>query len=354
MARKKTETVVSEAFTEEEGKAKKATGKQGGKAGKTESVPEEQPAAEQEEAVAEPEEAPVIAEDTVETVPEACEVSADEACPEASVEPGAEPTEEPTDEPEADSEDLSEEAPESEVTEEEEPVSEYGEEPQEDAADDSAVGTELAVVRKDEPVDMSEIASAIVGTGKVVAIKCASAAKIVGVATKNAVKTGARNTSDYCKTRRLNRMIADEQLAMDGICAQIGKLVYQDFLNGVSFREEIEELCRSVQMHEMEIPPIRLERAKMHRNTICKECGAEMSEDAAFCPACGAATAVTPEIPEKELGEEAYGEVTENPEAAADEETAAAPEMPEAVSEGTAGEETVAETSGQEEVIPEI
>ena len=337
MARKKAETIASEIVTETENKEETRTKKSGGKSGtrskKAKSTPEEKPVPEQEEAAA----APEVCADTAE--PEACAVS-EEAGAEGWGESEAETAAEQTEEPQTDMTDLPEEDPES--AEEAEPSDESGEElPEdgeeeaaEDEAADPAVGTEIAVV-EEEPVDMSEVTTALKETGKIVAFKCAGAAKKVGSVTKNAFKSGARGTSDYCKRRRLNRLIMKEQQAMDSLCVEIGKLVYRDFLDGDVFRDDIEVLCRAIQAHEMEIPPIRLERAKIHGNTICKNCGAEMSENAAFCPACGAAVIVTPEIPENVFGEAADNEGQENPEALAEGEAAdAVPENPEAPAEG--------------------
>ncbi len=159
-----------------------------------------------------------------------------------------------------------------------------------------AATTELAVIKNnDRPVDLGEIATALKETGIVVATTCTTAVKTVGKATKTAVESGARGTSDYLKRNRLTRRISGLQKAMDGICLDIGKLIYQQYLDGGTFKEEIEKLCADIKEHENEIPEIRLALAKMHGNTLCKVCGAEISEKAVFCLACGAETGVTPE-----------------------------------------------------------
>ena len=185
-----------------------------------------------------------------------------------------------------------------------------------------AATTELAVIKNnDRPVDLGEIATTLKETGIVVATTCTTAVKTVGKATKTAVESGARGTSDYLKRNRLTRRISGLQKAMDGICLDIGKLIYQQYLDGGTFKEEIEKLCADIKEHENEIPEIRLALAKMHGNTLCKVCGAEISEKAVFCLACGAETGVTPEAQPAEdegLPNDAAEEPVPTPEEEAD------------------------------------
>ena len=100
----------------------------------------------------------------------------------------------------------------------------------------------------------------------------------------------------------------------------IGLIIYNRYLNGEAFDENLAGICKDITDLEKEIADCKEDVANKRGRIVCPACGASVPKDAAFCMRCGAA------MPEKEDEPEDAEFVHVEPEEKAEETEAAAPE----------------------------
>ncbi len=154
---------------------------------------------------------------------------------------------------------------------------------------------------------------------------------------KTARELGGRAENLY-ETQKMKNKISGEEKQIQKIMAELGRMLYKRYLDGVPLDEAQRILCEQIDQRMDRISHLKEGLAGVRGRKICPSCGSSVDGSAAFCPHCGAA------CPTRETEEEA-GDVVEEPseEASAQEEENGREKAEEEVEE----EKAEAETSGE-------
>lgn len=159
---------------------------------------------------------------------------------------------------------------------------------------------------------------------------------------KTARELGGRAENLY-ETQKMKNKISGEEKQIQKIMAELGRMLYKRYLDGVPLDEAQRILCEQIDQRMDRISHLKEGLAGVRGRKICPSCGSSVDGSAAFCPHCGAA------CPTRETEEEA-GDVVEEPseEASAQEEENGREKAEEEVSgEEVEEEKAEAETSGE-------
>lgn len=169
---------------------------------------------------------------------------------------------------------------------------------------------------------------------------------------KKTVDTVGKKTDEFVEIQKIRtrQHALEDQIEKD--YQDIGQIIYNRYLNGEAFDENLAGICKDIADLEKEIAGCKDEVANKRGRVVCPACGADVPKDAAFCMRCGAAMPVKEDEPEdaefvhvdpEEEGEEEVSEEEKTAEEALDEEpeetAEAAPEEKTAEKEDEAPEE---------------
>ena len=169
---------------------------------------------------------------------------------------------------------------------------------------------------------------------------------------KKTVDTVGKKTDEFVEIQKIRtrQHVLEDQIEKN--YQDIGQIIYNRYLNGEAFDENLAGICKDITDLEKEIADCKDEVANKRGRVVCPACGANVPKDAAFCMCCGAAMPVKEEKPEdaefvhvepeEEVSEEektAEEVLDEEPEEKAEETKAAAPEEEPAAKETEVPEE---------------
>ena len=164
---------------------------------------------------------------------------------------------------------------------------------------------------------------------------------------KTARELGGRAENLY-ETQKMKNKISGEEKQIQKIMAELGRMLYKRYLDGVPLDEAQRILCEQIDQRMDRISHLKEGLAGVRGRKICPSCGSSVDGSAAFCPHCGAA------CPTRETEEEA-GDVVEEPseEASAQEEENGREKAEEEVEEEKAESETSGEKAEEEKAEDE-
>lgn len=158
------------------------------------------------------------------------------------------------------------------------------------------------------------------------------------------------------ETQKLRTKISNENRAVDKLMADLGNIIYKQYIAGAELDEEQKALCEQIDQHMVQIDKFAADLANMQGKKICPSCQQKVAKNVAFCPNCGAACPTPEEEPEEEeivdMPEENEGDVCPECEECA-EESAEELITEEAVVEEAVEEEVAVEEAGNEEICEE-
>lgn len=111
-------------------------------------------------------------------------------------------------------------------------------------------------------------------------------------------QAAAKKSGDLVEVTKLNMSINSEEDKMEKLYAQLGKLVYSDFNEGIGLDARYMEICNTVMTHEQNIAAIRQKIQEIKNIKLCSNCGAELERNVAFCPSCGAQQVIPSPAPQ--------------------------------------------------------
>ena len=160
----------------------------------------------------------------------------------------------------------------------------------------------------------------------------------LGEAISNTARELGGRAENLYETQKMKNKISGEEKQIQKIMAELGRMLYKRYLDGVPPDEAQRILCEQIDQRMDRISHLKEGLAGVRGRKICPSCGSSVDGSAAFCPHCGAA------CPTRETEEEA-GDVVEEPseEASAQEEENGREKAEEEVEE----EKAEAETSGE-------
>lgn len=153
------------------------------------------------------------------------------------------------------------------------------------------------------------------------------------------------------ETQKIKNRISGEEKQVGKIMAELGRIVYKRYLEGVPVDDAQKILCEQIDQRMDRINHLKEGLAGVKGRKICPSCGSSVDGDAAFCSYCGAA------CPTRETEEDA-GDVVEDivEETVSSDETESSEENdPEKMKEEKAEEEVNSENKEpeNEEKVPE-
>lgn len=105
---------------------------------------------------------------------------------------------------------------------------------------------------------------------------------------KKARELGGRAESLY-ETQKMKNKIAGEERQAQKLMAELGKMIYRRYLDGVPLEEAQKVICEQIDQRMERISRFKEELAGVKGRKICPSCGSSVDGDACFCPHCGAA-----------------------------------------------------------------
>lgn len=108
----------------------------------------------------------------------------------------------------------------------------------------------------------------------------------LGKKLSQAGQTAAQKTKEIAETAKLNSQISDEEKKINELYLQIGKLYVS--LHDENHEADFDELIKSIHESEDKVKEYRQQVKEIKGIVVCEKCGAEVSNGAAFCSACGA------------------------------------------------------------------
>ena len=119
----------------------------------------------------------------------------------------------------------------------------------------------------------------------------------------------ARELSDRAEevyeTQRLKNKISGEERQITKAMADIGKIIYKRYRDGVPLAEEEKEICEQIDERRVQIDKYKEEMNGVKGTRFCPSCGNPLGRNDAFCSKCGVACP-SPEPEEAAGAEEIY------------------------------------------------
>ncbi len=136
------------------------------------------------------------------------------------------------------------------------------------------------------------------------------------------------------ETQKLKNKISGEKQQIEKAMADLGRIVYRRYQEGISVEEAENEICVQIDERYQQIKRLKKEAEELKEQRVCPNCGSIVGKNDAFCSKCGASCSVPEEeddnIVDMEEPEEEASEEAEEP-----------------------TEETTSEEEKEEETIPE-
>ncbi len=102
------------------------------------------------------------------------------------------------------------------------------------------------------------------------------------------------------EVQKLRNKISSANRSVDKVMADLGNIIYKQYVNGAELSEEQKILCERIDEYKNQIHTCEEAIADIQGKKICSSCQQKVSSDAAFCPNCGAACTTTAEEPAEE------------------------------------------------------
>jgi len=130
-------------------------------------------------------------------------------------------------------------------------------------------------------------------------------------------KAAARKSGDLMEVTKLNLNIGAEEDKIKRKFMEIGKTVYEAYKKGEELPYACRDLCEKVKEYERNIEEMKAKVLQLKGLKNCPSCGAELDEEFAYCPKCGAKQEVPAEQTQTEDSEDSE-ESDENEECTCD------------------------------------
>lgn len=136
------------------------------------------------------------------------------------------------------------------------------------------------------------------------------------------------------ETQKLKNKISGEKRQIEKAMADLGRIVYRRYQEGISVEEAEDAICVQIDERYQQIKRLKKEAEELKEQRVCPNCGSSVGKNDAFCSKCGASCPVPEEEDDNIVDmEEPVEEASEE----AEEPT----------------EETTSEEEKEEETIPE-
>lgn len=101
-------------------------------------------------------------------------------------------------------------------------------------------------------------------------------------------KAAVRKSGDIVEVTKLNLNIGAEEDKIKKLYADMGRMVYELYLNGDEISSVLVDSCEKIKNHEKTIQEIRQKVLQLKNMKACQQCSSEIEMDFEYCPRCGA------------------------------------------------------------------
>lgn len=126
--------------------------------------------------------------------------------------------------------------------------------------------------------------------------------------TKTARELSGRAEEVY-ETQRIRNRISGEKRQIEKAMADLGKIIYKRYKDGIPLDEEERTLCEQIDQRMEEIEKYKEQMNDVKGKRFCPSCGNPIGKYDAYCSACGAACPV--QEPEDQAGDTVDGTAEE-------------------------------------------
>lgn len=128
----------------------------------------------------------------------------------------------------------------------------------------------------------------------------------LGKTLSETAKSVGERTDEFIAIQKLRSQQSSLESEVKKNYRSIGEMVYQKFVAGEAYSEEIAEVCREIMQLQSEIAECKETIASKKGQIICPACGSNAPREAEFCMKCGSP------IPQPEETEDAHFEDAED------------------------------------------
>ena len=104
---------------------------------------------------------------------------------------------------------------------------------------------------------------------------------------KKTVDTVGKKTDEFVEIQKIRTRQHALEDQIEKNYQDIGQIIYNRYLNGEAFDENLAGICKDITDLEKEIADCKEDVANKRGRIVCPACGASVPKDAAFCMRCG-------------------------------------------------------------------
>lgn len=97
------------------------------------------------------------------------------------------------------------------------------------------------------------------------------------------------------ETQKLKNKISGEKQQIEKAMADLGRIVYRRYQEGISVEEAENEICVQIDERYQQIKRLKKEAEELKEQRVCPNCGSIVGKNDAFCSKCGASCSVPEE-----------------------------------------------------------
>lgn len=97
------------------------------------------------------------------------------------------------------------------------------------------------------------------------------------------------------ETQKLKNKISGEKQQIEKAMADLGRIVYRRYQEGISVEEAEDAICVQIDERYQQIKRLKKEAEELKEQRVCPNCGSVVGKNDAFCSKCGASCPVPEE-----------------------------------------------------------
>ena len=97
------------------------------------------------------------------------------------------------------------------------------------------------------------------------------------------------------ETQKLKNKISGEKQQIEKAMADLGRIVYRRYQEGISVEEAEDAICVQIDERYQQIKRLKKEAEELKEQRVCPNCGSIVGKNDAFCSKCGASCPVPEE-----------------------------------------------------------
>ena len=90
------------------------------------------------------------------------------------------------------------------------------------------------------------------------------------------------------ETQKLKNKISGEKRQIEKAMADLGRIVYRRYQEGISVEEAEDAICVQIDERYQQIKRLKKEAEELKEQRVCPNCGSIVGKNDAFCSKCGA------------------------------------------------------------------